>query len=166
MPQPSARSPISPYVMWGGKVTVRVGTIMYALDAEPVMAKWLATPIPSAWPWLAPQSSDARVLSPLRLCTNVYLNHAYPTRIYAFRARRAGTATLYAPLTPAWRSRSAARRPSGYRATVIVQNRRCFARRAAVELALPLGRRSRSVVGTRETLGCPSIDVDSRQAAK
>ena len=46
------------------------------------------------------------------------------------------------------------------------ENRGCFARRAAVELALPLGRRSRSVVGTRETLGCPSIDADSWQAAK
>jgi hypothetical protein len=123
MRPPGGPSTISPYAFSGGRVTVHVGAVMYALEAEPQTANWLATPIPSAWPWLAPQSSDARVLSSVRLCTNDYVNHAYPTRIYAFRARRAGTATLFAALTPAWRSRSAARRPSGYRATVTVRPR-------------------------------------------
>ena len=121
MRPPGAPSTISPYAFSGGRVTARVGALMYALEAEPPTAKWLATPIPSVWPWRAPQSSDTRALSPVRLCTNDYLNHAYPTRIYAFRATRAGTATLSAPLAPAWRSRSAARRPSPYRATVTVR---------------------------------------------
>ena len=119
MRPPDAPSATSPYAFSGGKVTVHVGAVMYALDAEPEGAKWLRPPIPSAWPWLAPRSFDTRVLSPVRLCTNDYLTHAYPIRIYAFRASRAGTATLYAPLTPAWRS--AAHRPSNYRATVTVR---------------------------------------------
>ena len=121
MRPPGAPSTIAPYAFSGGRVTVHVGAVMYALEAEPPTAKWLATPIPSAWPWLAPQSSDTRVLSPVQLCTNDYVNHAYPTHIYAFRATRAGTATVFAPLTPAWQSRSAARRPGGYRATVTVR---------------------------------------------
>src|SRR5579864_6278770 len=83
----------SPYAFSGGRLTAHVGTVVYALEAEPPTATWLATPIPSAWPWLAPTSSDTRVLSRVRLCTNDYPTHGYAIRIYAFRAMRAGTAT-------------------------------------------------------------------------
>jgi len=72
MPQ----GPFSPYVRSRWKLTLRVGVVVYAVEAEP--EKYLTAGKPSVFPWMAPQSSDPRVLSPLRLCTTSVLTHSLP----------------------------------------------------------------------------------------
>ena len=113
------RSPgaFSPYVRSGGKLTLRVGEVVYAVEAEP--EEYLTAGKPSVFPWMALQSSDPRVLSPIRLCTDSVLTESLPERVFAFRARRAGSATVFAPLTSPWRSVKG--RPSAYRATIAVR---------------------------------------------
>jgi hypothetical protein len=113
MPQPGT---FSPYLRSGWKLTLRVGVVVYAVEAEP--EKYLTPPNPPVFPWLAPRSSDPRVLSPIRLCKTPVQTHAIPERVFAFRARRAGSAALSAPLASAWRSEK--HRPSDYLATITV----------------------------------------------
>ena len=108
------QDPFSSYVRSGWKSTLRVGVFVYAVEAEP--EKYLTAGKPSVFPWTAPQSSDAHVLAPIRLCTNSVPTHSLPERVFAFRAGRAGTAT---PLASAWRSVEG--RPSAYLATITVR---------------------------------------------
>jgi len=105
-----------PYVSSGGRIAVRVGVVVWAVEGEP--EQLVRAGRPSVFPWLAVRSSDSRVLAPVTLCTHEPLTFGIPEHVYAFRARRSGRATLSAALAPAWRV--VASRPTRYRATVTV----------------------------------------------
>lgn len=96
----------------GAKLTVRVGTVVYAVLVEAVEL----TNRPG-FPWGQPKSSDPRVLVPVRLCEATRTS-SLPVSVAGFRAVGEGTATLSAPLAPAWRR--APDRPAPYQATVRV----------------------------------------------
>jgi hypothetical protein len=102
-----------PYVASGSSVTVHVGATVWAVEGEP--DKYTSRP---GFPWLSVQSSDARVLAPIRLCTTKVGSFGVPEHVYAFRATSAGSVTLSAPLAPSWRS--ATSRPPPYRGSVKV----------------------------------------------
>jgi hypothetical protein len=60
------------------------------------------TPPPTAFPWLAPQSSDPAKLSPVAVCRHPPLVTSLPVRLYPFRATSPGRYQITAPLNPAY----------------------------------------------------------------
>ena len=125
----SARSTVSAgcirpgptFVLSHSSITVRAGEIVWAVEAElPGGPGQIAGPgRPSTWPWLPVRSSDDHVLMPVTLCTHHRVTHGGPERVYAFRAERAGRATLSAAVVLAWR-RVAGPPPLSFRAIVTV----------------------------------------------
>jgi len=100
----------------------RVGQTVYVALVEPEGAMAAG----HGFPWARASSSDARVLSPYRVCdTGIY---SLPVVWYAFKALRPGSARLSAPLTAAFQAaqRSPRRRGAprvtlhGYSRTVTV----------------------------------------------
>jgi hypothetical protein len=108
----------------GTTLTVHLGTVVYVelVEAEEYLS-WPAgtKPPPRVFPWAGARSSDPRVLQRVLLCPSRGIS-TLPVVVYAFRALRPGTATLIAPVAPAWkRAKPALRRGlHPYRATVIV----------------------------------------------
>ena len=108
----------------GATLTVQAGAIVYVelVEAE-IHLSWTpgTKPPPRAFPWGAARSSDARVLGRVALCPSRRVS-TLPVVTYAFRALGPGTATLAAPIVPAWKRAEPARRRGlrPYRATVIV----------------------------------------------
>jgi hypothetical protein len=119
-----ARLPPSIAPGGGATLTVQVGTVIYVVlvEAEKYLS-WPAgtKPPPRVFPWAAARSSQRRVLEHAALCASREVS-TLPVVVYAFRALRPGTATLTAPIAPAWRRATPARRRGlhPYRATVIV----------------------------------------------
>jgi hypothetical protein len=119
-----ARLPPSIAPESGATLTVQVGAVVYVelVEAEEYLS-WPAgtKPPPRVFPWAAARSSDPRVLERVALCPSRGV-FTLPVVVYAFRALRPGTATLTAPITPAWKRVKPARRRGlhPYRATVIV----------------------------------------------
>lgn len=78
---------------------------------------------PSTFPWATPSSSNAKVLQPVPLCpeTRVY---SLPVELAAFKAVRAGEATVTAPLVRAWQALSPRQRRGLHaeKVTVIVSS--------------------------------------------
>jgi hypothetical protein len=107
----------SPYVLSGSKLTVRSGEIVYAVEGEP--EEYMTGSNPPVFPWLAPLSSQSSVLRAVPLCKNYVSGFGGPEKVFAFRAKAAGTAVLSASLEPAWRSVS--RAPDPFAATVTVR---------------------------------------------
>lgn len=70
------------------------------------------------FPWETPRSSTLRVLAPVRTCALRGASSLAET-VTAFRAVGVGSASLVAPLVPAWRS--ARYRPPVFRTTVKVR---------------------------------------------
>lgn len=108
----------------GAKLTVQAGTVVYVelVEAEMYLPWSPGTkPPPRAFPWGTAHSSDPSVLRRVALCPSEQVS-TLPVVAYAFRALRPGTATLAAPIVPAWRRTKPARRHGlrPYRATVIV----------------------------------------------
>ncbi len=108
----------------GAALTVQVGIVVYVelVEAEQYLS-WPAgtKPPPRTFPWAAARSSDPRVLERVALCPSREVS-TLPVMVYAFRALRAGTARLTAPIVPVWKRAKPARRRGlhPYRATVIV----------------------------------------------
>jgi hypothetical protein len=108
----------------GATLTVQVGAVVYVelVEAEKYLS-WPAgtKPPPRAFPWAAAHSSDSHVLERVALCPSREMS-TLPVVVYAFRALRPGTATLTAPIAPAWKRVKPARRRGlhPYRATVVV----------------------------------------------
>jgi hypothetical protein len=119
-----ARLPSSIAPKGGATLTVQVGAVVYVelVEAEEYLS-WPAgtEPPPRVFPWTAARSSDTRVLERVALCPSREM-FTLPVVVYAFRALRPGTATLTAPIAPAWKRAKPARRRGlhPYRATVIV----------------------------------------------
>jgi hypothetical protein len=107
----------SPYVLSGSRLTVHVGVIVYAVEGEP--EEYMTRPNPSVFPWLQPRSSASSVLRSVLLCKTYVSGFGGPEKVFAFRARRAGSAVLSASLEPAWQSVS--RPPAPFAATVTVR---------------------------------------------
>jgi hypothetical protein len=108
----------------GATLTVEVGTVVYVelVEAEKYLSWRTGTkPPPRVFPWAAARSSDPSVLQRMALCPSRAVS-TLPIVAYAFRALRPGTATLTAPIAPAWKRVKLARRRGlhPYRATVIV----------------------------------------------
>lgn len=121
-----ARLPPSIAPKSGATLTVRKADIVYVELVEP--EKYLswrpgAKPPPRVFPWGAARSSDPSVLARVALCPSKGVS-TLPVEVYAFRALRPGTATLTAPVAPAWKRTKPARHRGlhPYRATVIVGN--------------------------------------------
>jgi len=108
----------------GATLTVQVGTVVYVelVEAEKYLS-WPAgtKPPPAVFPWAAAHSSDPSMLERVALCPSRE-TYTLPVVIYAFRALHPGTATLTAPIAPAWKRAKPARRRGlhPYHATVIV----------------------------------------------
>lgn len=110
-----------------GRVRVQAGEAVFVelVEAERYLS-WSPGegPPPRPFPWLAPQSSDSRILKPMPTCPQRGIS-SLPVHISAFRAVRAGTARLTAPLAPSWRAaKSHVRRGlRAYRSIVVVTGR-------------------------------------------
>jgi GNAT superfamily N-acetyltransferase len=99
----------------GASLRVAAGATVYAVLVEP--EQYAGPAYPPGFPWVAPTSSDRKVLSRLTLCPS----HGESTpalSIAGFRAARTGSATLRAPLAAPWRSFPG--RPPDYGASVSV----------------------------------------------
>jgi hypothetical protein len=107
------------YVLSRQSITVRAGVIVWAIEADNPQPGLTGPGRPNTWPWIPVQSSDIGVLTPVKLCTHNPFTHGNDERVYAFRAQRAGRATLLAALAPSWQ-RATAPRPLSFRATVAV----------------------------------------------
>jgi hypothetical protein len=108
----------------GATPTVKVGAVVYVelVEAEKYLSWPTGTkPPPRVFPWAAARSSNPSVLQRMALCPSRTVS-TLPVVAYAFRALRQGTATLTAPIAPAWKRVKPARRRGlhPYRATVIV----------------------------------------------
>jgi hypothetical protein len=89
---------LSPFAGSGSRISVRVGTVLYAIEAVGMESA-------PGFPWPAPTSSDPRVLRYVPLCRSGPPRITMePERVTAFRAVRPGMATLFAPVRPAARS--------------------------------------------------------------
>lgn len=108
--------PLARLVQSGTKMKVHVGAIVYAVLAEP---ERYATGLshPTGFPWASPRSSQPKVLRTVRLCQPT-TGSSLPTMVAAFRASRAGTAVVSAPLGVSWRAVKSGPRP--FRAVVTV----------------------------------------------
>lgn len=109
----------------GATLTVKMGTVVYVelVEAEKYLSWPTGTkPPPPAFPWAAARSSDPSVLERVTLCPSTGAASTLPVAVYAFRALSTGTATLTAPIAPAWKRAKPARRRGlqPYRARVIV----------------------------------------------
>ncbi len=119
-----ARLPPSIAPEGGATLTVQLGAVVYVelVEAEKYLS-WPAgtKPPPRVFPWAATRSSDPRVLERVALCPSRRM-YTLPVAVYAFRALRPGTATLTAPIAPAWKRAKPSRRRGlhPYRAAVIV----------------------------------------------
>jgi uncharacterized delta-60 repeat protein len=88
----------------GHTISVSVGELVYV---ELVVPEKYSSP----FPWLTPASSNSHVLKRVPLCATTKLRPStLSLGISAFRALRAGTASITAPLAPAWRARKPSRR--------------------------------------------------------
>lgn len=105
-----------PFARSGSKLTVRVGTILYAIESLPPMQTGTTA---AGFPWRPPVSSDQSVLATVRRCTTKVMTMEGPEGVFAFRALRAGSATLHADLTSQWRHTT--HPPPPYRATINVR---------------------------------------------
>jgi hypothetical protein len=124
----SARTPVAagcmrlglsrPYAFSHLSITVQPGVIVWAIEADNEPGLVGPGRRPNTWLRLPVQSSDNRVLTPVALCAHNPHTHGYDERLYAFRAVRAGRATLSAALAPAWRRVTGPPKP--FRATVTV----------------------------------------------
>ena len=105
----------------GEHVHVGVGTIVYVEQVEDEEQMEIA----SRFPWLPARSSDPQILREVPLCSRAG-SYSLPVARIAFRAVHPGTATILAPLAPAWLSRPPGLRqhpsqqPRPYRTTVTV----------------------------------------------
>jgi hypothetical protein len=106
----------APFARSGARLTVKVGTILYAIESLPAMQTGSSA---AGFPWRPPRSSDQSVLATVRRCTTTVMTMEGPEGVFAFRALRAGTATLHGALTSRWRL--TARPPPPYRATITVR---------------------------------------------
>jgi hypothetical protein len=119
-----ARLPPSVAPKSGATLIVQADDIVYVelVEAEKYLSWRPGTkPPPRVFPWSAARSSDPSVLAHVALCPSREVS-TLPVVVYAFRALRSGTATLTAPITPAWK-RVKSERYHGlhpYRSTVIV----------------------------------------------
>jgi hypothetical protein len=80
---------------------------------------------PTAFPWLAPRSSDPAKLSPVAVCKHPPLVTSLPVQLYPFRATSPGRYQITAPLNPAYhipRMRPPLRPLRRIRVTVIVSD--------------------------------------------
>ena len=88
----------------GATVRVGVGRVVpiWLIEPEAYASGADHTQPPSAFPWLAPASTDANGLTPLAVCKHQPLVMSLPARVYAFRAIRPGRYQITAPLNPAY----------------------------------------------------------------
>jgi hypothetical protein len=100
----------------GRTLVIRSGVVVYVALVEP--EKYASEPYPQSFPWLEPSSSNSRVLTSIPLCGHINVS-SLPLTVTAFRAGRPGSATLLAPLAPAWRSKHAGF--AAFRASVTVR---------------------------------------------
>jgi hypothetical protein len=85
------------------RVVVGAGRVVMVQLVEPeAYASSISGPPPSAFPWLAGQSSDAAGLRSVRFCRKPPLIMSLPFRLYAFRAITPGRYRITAPLNPAY----------------------------------------------------------------
>lgn len=88
----------------GHTISVSVGELVYVELVAP--EKYV-----SPFPWLTPASSNSHVLKRMPLCATTKLRPStLSLGISAFKALRAGTASITAPLAPAWRALKPSRR--------------------------------------------------------
>lgn len=83
----------------GANLAIRRGQVLYVVLDEPAEPG----PVPNSFPWPTPISSNPRVLKRVPLCKYLDVSTA-PLTVTAFRAIRAGTATVAAPLSRAWQT--------------------------------------------------------------
>lgn len=106
------------------RLTVPVGAIVWVALVQSALVlpgSYKGPPYPQSFPWLAARSSDPTVLRSVRLCPSTSdVASSLPVVDYGFRAVAAGTASVTAPLRPAWRGRTREVRP--YRGTVVVRH--------------------------------------------
>lgn len=100
-----------------GTITVSVGELVYVELVEP--AKYSS----GHFAWLMPASSNPHVLRRVPVCVSHHAPSTLRLRVTAFRALRAGTARIIAPLSPALRALKRAHRSGlhAYESTVHVQ---------------------------------------------
>jgi hypothetical protein len=100
----------------GHTIRVIVGDVVYV---ELVAPERYSSP----FPWLRPASSDSHILERVPLCATA---NPRPTtlsvRISAFRALRAGRASITAPLAPMWRALQPSRRRGLHAYHAVVQS--------------------------------------------
>lgn len=101
----------------GAKTTVAPGALVWVALVEPYM--YSVAPYPQSFPWNTPISSDKGVVQSVRLCPN-HIASSLNVTYAAFRAAKAGRATVTAALAPAWQGRTHAVQP--YRAVIVVQH--------------------------------------------
>src|SRR5579871_4643048 len=95
-----------------GRLALPNGHTISVGVGEPVYVELVAPEkYSSPFPWLTPASSDSHVLKRVPLCATTKLRPStLSLGISVFRALRAGTASITAPLAPAWRALKPSRR--------------------------------------------------------
>jgi hypothetical protein len=99
----SASAPVVTAGAGTRRVVVPAGRVVTLQLVEPeAYASSTSGPPPSAFPWLAGQSSNSAALRPVTICPSPPQIMSLPSRLYPFRALRPGRYQVTAPLNRAY----------------------------------------------------------------
>lgn len=100
----SPRAVIQTHITAASTMRVGVGHIVpiWLIEPEAYASGRPRTPPSSAFPWLAPASSDGSGLTPIAVCKSRPLVFSLSARLYAFRAIRPGRYEITAARNPAY----------------------------------------------------------------